>query len=66
MPSLKDVHEELQFISDRISTQVRSLAAAVIALVWLFLSGGRTRPRCPSLPVGSCSWPRLAWRSWRC
>jgi hypothetical protein len=40
----KEVHEELRFISDRISTQVRSLALAAIALVWAFLVGGSEAP----------------------
>jgi hypothetical protein len=41
---LKDVYEELQFISDRISTQVRAIALSVLALVWLFLAGGSSAP----------------------
>lgn len=34
MPKLKEIIEELQFLSDRISTQVRTIAVSLIALVW--------------------------------
>ncbi len=41
MPAqLKDIIKELQFLSDRISTQVRSIAIAMIGLVWVLLVGG--------------------------
>jgi hypothetical protein len=50
MATLDNTYEELQFISDRISTQVRWLAAGVIALVWLFLAGGKESPALPLPP----------------
>lgn len=34
-----EVLEDLNFSSDRISNQVRTLSLGVLALVWLFLSG---------------------------
>ncbi len=39
MPPKKDILEELQFLSDRISTQVRTLALGVLALTWGLLIG---------------------------
>lgn len=39
MPSLDKIVEELQFLSDRLSTQVRTLGLGMIALVWALLSG---------------------------
>jgi hypothetical protein len=36
--STKDLTGELQFISDRISTQVRTISLSVIALGWLLLA----------------------------
>jgi hypothetical protein len=50
MTTLKETYEELQFLSDRISTQVRWLAAGVIALVWMFLAGGKDSPSLPFPP----------------
>jgi hypothetical protein len=47
---LKDVYEELQFTSDRISTQTRTIALSVLALVWLFLAGGTSKPTLPVQP----------------
>ena len=34
MPTVKDIVEELQWISDRISTQVRTLGVGLIAVTW--------------------------------
>jgi len=50
MATLKETYTELQFLSDRISTQVRWLAAGVIALVWMFLAGGKNSPSLPLPP----------------
>ena len=36
---LKDIYEDLNFATDRLSTQVRSLVLGILALVWAFLSG---------------------------
>ena len=38
---LTAIYERLDFASDRLSTQIRTLALGVLALVWLFLSGSR-------------------------
>jgi len=50
MPRLKEIYEELDFVSDRISTQVRTIALSVLALAWLFLAGGKGRPELPAQP----------------
>jgi hypothetical protein len=50
MPQLKEIHDELDFVSDRISTQVRTIALSVLALVWLFLAGGKGTPALPAAP----------------
>ena len=47
---MKDVWAELQFLSDRISTQTRTIAISVLALVWLFLAGGDKTPSLPGHP----------------
>lgn len=39
MPSINDVIEELQFLSDRISTQVRTIAIGLLAITWAILVG---------------------------
>ena len=36
---LDKIYEDLNFTSDRLSTQIRTLTLGVLALVWLFLSG---------------------------
>jgi hypothetical protein len=38
---LTSIYTNLDFASDRISTQVRTLAVGVLAVVWLFLSGSK-------------------------
>jgi len=38
---LTKIYEHLDFASDRLSTQIRTLTFGILALVWLFLSGGR-------------------------
>ncbi|MDZ7292247.1 MAG: hypothetical protein ONB44_15925 [candidate division KSB1 bacterium] len=47
---LDKIIEELQFLSDRISTQVRTIAVSLIALVWAMFVGGKEAPNLPSLP----------------
>jgi hypothetical protein len=37
--SLKDIADELKTLSDTLSSQVRSIALGLIALVWAFLTG---------------------------
>lgn len=39
MPKIAEVVEELRFISDRISTQVRTLALGLLAISWAILVG---------------------------
>jgi len=41
---LTTIYERLDFASDRLSTQIRTLTLGVLALVWLFLSGGTDAP----------------------
>lgn len=48
--SLEKIIEELQFISNRISKQVRTISISVLAIVWLFLAGGSDTPVLPSTP----------------
>jgi hypothetical protein len=49
MPTpLEDIIEELQFLSDRISTQVRTIAVSLVVLVWALLMGGKDAPFTPS------------------
>ena len=43
--SLKDVGTALDALSDRISTQVRTLSIGVLAIAWLFLSKGKDVPQ---------------------
>ncbi len=47
---IKEIYAELKSVSDRISTQVRTVALSVLALTWLFLVGGKNSPVLPSQP----------------
>lgn len=47
---VEKIHEDLDFATDRISTQVRTLTFGILALVWLFLSGNKD---VPILKIGS-------------
>jgi hypothetical protein len=47
---LEELYEDLNFATDRISSQVRTLTFGVLALVWLFLSGNKDAP---ILKIGS-------------
>jgi hypothetical protein len=38
---LKDIYDDLNFATDRLSTQVRTLVLGILALVWAFLSGNK-------------------------
>lgn len=42
MPRITEIIEELRFISDRISTQVRTLALGLLAISWAILVGDST------------------------
>jgi hypothetical protein len=53
--SLSEIIKDLNFLSDRISTQVRSIALGLIALVWALLVGSDTQV----LSLGSASRPHL-------
>ena len=48
--SLEKVIEELQFLSNRISEQTRTISLSVLALDWLFLIGGKDAPILPTAP----------------
>jgi hypothetical protein len=48
--SLDDVIEELQFVSNRISEQTRTIALSVLAVVWLFVASGEDAPVLPTPP----------------
>ena len=39
MPELKEITEELEFISDKLSTQVRTVAIGLLAITWAILVG---------------------------
>ena len=41
---IQRVYDDLDFVTDRISTQVRTIALGVLALAWLFLAGGKETP----------------------
>lgn len=47
MATKEKILEEKAFLGDRISTQVRTLALSILALVWLFLVGGKDAPVLP-------------------
>lgn len=40
----KEIYAELDFLTDRLSTQIRTLALGVLAVVWLFLAGLKDAP----------------------
>lgn len=42
MPRISEIIEELRFISDRISTQIRTLALGLLAIAWSILVGDST------------------------
>jgi hypothetical protein len=49
MPTpVEKIIEELHFLSDRISTQVRTIAVSLIALVWVLLIGTKDAPFTPA------------------
>ncbi|TKB95030.1 MAG: hypothetical protein E8D41_02310 [Nitrospira sp.] len=41
---LTKIYENLDFVTDRLSTQTRTLTLGVLSLVWLFLSGDKDAP----------------------
>jgi hypothetical protein len=41
---IQRVYDDLDFVTDRISAQVRTIAIGVLALAWLFLAGGKDTP----------------------
>lgn len=47
---LNSVYEDLKQVGDRISTQVRGIAFGLLALAWLFLTGGDRAPTLSSPP----------------
>jgi len=53
---LTTIYENLNFASDRLSTQIRTLTLGVLALVWLFLSGSKD---VPALKLGDTNVPLL-------
>ena len=53
---LTTIYENLDFASDHLSTQIRTLTFGVLALVWLFLSGGKD---VPALKLGVTNEPLL-------
>ncbi len=48
--SIEKITEELQFISNRISEQTRTISLSVLAITWLFLAGRNDAPVLPSMP----------------
>jgi hypothetical protein len=51
--TIPETIEELQYLSDRLSDRVRTVAWSVLGLVWLFLTGGDSRPALPVTPSRS-------------
>jgi hypothetical protein len=39
LPELKEIYQELQFISDRLSAQVRTVALGLLAITWTIFVG---------------------------
>ena len=39
MPEIKEIVEELRFISDKLSTQARTVAIGLLAIIWAILVG---------------------------
>lgn len=39
-----EIYAELDFVTDRLSTQIRTLAIGVLAITWLFLAGLKDAP----------------------
>jgi hypothetical protein len=62
---IEDVYSELHFLSDRLSSQVRTVALSIIALVWLFVAGGSQAPSLPE-PPGKVTLLRIALLSLTC
>jgi hypothetical protein len=48
--SVEQLIEDLGYLSDRLSTQVRTIALSVLALIWLFLAGGDQAPHLVQYP----------------
>ncbi|MBI3440905.1 MAG: hypothetical protein HY052_03730 [Proteobacteria bacterium] len=48
--SIEVAHDDIDFVSDRISEQTRYISFGVLAFVWLFLAGGHGTPT-PPMPV---------------
>jgi len=42
VPDLKEIAKELEFISDKLSTQVRTVALGLLAITWAILVGDST------------------------
>src|SRR5690242_3693329 len=50
MATKQAILDEKNFLSDRISTQVRTVALSLLAAIWLFLVPGKDAPVLPSHP----------------
>lgn len=44
MLKINEIIKELNFLSDRISTQVRTISVSLIAFIWILLLGGEKAP----------------------
>jgi len=53
MATEEQIIEEQNFVTDRISTQVRGIALSMIAVAWLFLTGEATQFIQAAKPLGS-------------
>ncbi|HVV96492.1 MAG TPA: hypothetical protein VHC92_05085 [Rhodanobacteraceae bacterium] len=49
MTALEEISKQLDSVTDKISTQVRSVSLGVLAVAWLFLSGNKDVPDLPAL-----------------
>ncbi|HYD17690.1 MAG TPA: hypothetical protein VEF76_04340 [Patescibacteria group bacterium] len=50
MIEIERAHEDLNFTSERISEQTRTISLSIIAIVWVLLIGGEDKPILPSVP----------------
>jgi hypothetical protein len=50
MPTTDKLIEQLDFLSDLLSNRVRTISGGILALAWLFLSGGSSSPVLPAKP----------------
>jgi hypothetical protein len=60
MPSIDDIAKQLDAVTDKISTLVRSVSLGVLAIAWLFLSGNKDAPHFAALAHSSSQFLAIA------